>query len=226
MQVWQVPLDIDESLARRASELLDGPERQRALQMPDPLVRRRYIAAHAALRSILARSCGMPASSLPIRRGPHGKPALEGGPAFNLSHSGHLALVALDERPGAELGIDLEMMGPRLPAPDEILHVFSPREQAAIGALPASCRVLATMRCWTRKEALLKAAGWGLDEGTRSFTVGVGGHCALLASQHPQLPEGEWSLAALEVPQLWTGAVATRGPMPVLRRLHWEWPPS
>jgi 4'-phosphopantetheinyl transferase len=224
MQVWHVPLDIDETLARDASEVLDAQERRRCLQMPDPVLRRRYIAAHAALRGILSRACGVPPSRLSLQHGVHGKPLLEGGPAFNLSHSGSLALVALVEQADAELGIDLEVLANRVPAPEEILHVFSPREQSAVMATPELSRGLAMLRCWTRKEALLKAAGCGLDEDTRSFTVSVCDDAVLLASSHPRLAEGDWTLAALEVPHQWTGAIAMRGPMPAYRNLHWEWP--
>jgi len=227
MQVWQVALDIDEKLAQDASFLLDDAERQRSLQIPDPLLRRRYIAAHAALRSIVSRACGLPPSLLPIRRGPQGKPFLEGGPAFNLSHCAGLALVALvalDEQASAGVGIDIEMLDARTPAPAEIVHVFSPSEQAAIAAAPAAGRPLAMLRCWTRKEALLKAAGCGLDEDTRSFTVSVGGDAALLASRHPRLAEGDWALAALELPHPWIAAIATRAPLPAMQHLRWEWP--
>ncbi len=222
MQVWQVPLDIDESLARAALAVLDEPERARGMRMPDPRVRRRYIAAHAALRQILSSACGKPPHQLKLRAGPEGKPCLDEGPAFNLSHSGDLALVAVDERPGADVGVDLEMLA-NAPAASEMAAVFSPDEMTAIAAQPEPSRGLALLRCWTRKEALLKAVGCGLDDDTRSFTVSVGPEARLLASSHPRLDTGGWALAALEPTGEWTGAVAARGDMPPVRHRHWEW---
>jgi len=233
MDLWYVPLEIDEREADSAMRVLDDAERARAKRFVHPHDRRRWIAAHAALRHILGSACAVPADQLRFRLGDHGKPELQVSvvagdltprrlPTFNLSHSGAIALIAVSDRP---VGVDLELLERAAERYEDIQAVFSPAERAAIAATPSPQRPLASYRCWTRKEALLKAAGCGfaLDD-TSSFTVSISSQAQLLASQHPRLTQAEWSLHTLEQPGSWTGAVAVRGSMPACTDHQWRWP--
>ena len=88
--------------------------------------------------------------------GPNGKPLLPGGREFCLSHSGTLAVIALDDAP---VGADVQQVRP---VPEAVLRrVLSPaeRETGDFFAL------------WTRKEAVLKCLGTGLDRDLRSLEV-------------------------------------------------------
>lgn len=229
MDLWHVPLEIDEHLADAAMRVLDPAERARAARFRQARDRRRWIAARAALRHILGAACALPADQLGFRLGEHGKPdvnhtgaAAPHAPAFNLSHSGAVALIAVADRP---VGVDLEMLAHAADRYEDIQSVFSPAERASIAAVTAGDRPLASYRCWTRKEALLKAAGCGFaEDSTTAFTVSVGPRAHLLASHHPRLPCGEWSLLALEQPGAWTGAIAVRGAMPRRTDHRWHWP--
>ena len=79
---------------------------------------------------------------------PHGKPTLDGGPAFSLTHAG--AVVGVAVLGGGPVGLDVEPVRV-LPDLDAMArHVGAPAEPAAF------------FRAWTRKEALLKATGDGL----------------------------------------------------------------
>ena len=91
---------------------------------------------------------------------------------------------------------------------------FSVVESAALQA--ESDRTTAFFRIWTRKEAVLKAIGCGLNRDTRSFSVGAG------ASQTPDamhsvagLAETDdddraWVLVDLDVGDGFAGAVAVQ----------------
>ncbi len=87
-----------------------------------------------------------------------GKPWLPGGPHFNLSHSGELALIALCA--DAPVGVDLEhARGLRHPE-GLARRMCSPRELAHVhGAADLTAALLAL---WVRKEAVAKAEGGGL----------------------------------------------------------------
>jgi 4'-phosphopantetheinyl transferase len=62
---------------------------------------------------------------------------------------------------GCEIGIDVEAIRP-IPDADAIAaRFFSPRENAAYRALAPRDRPLGFYRCWTRKEAFIKALGDG-----------------------------------------------------------------
>jgi phosphopantetheinyl transferase len=69
-----------------------------------------------ALREILGRYLGQPADQLRFETNRHGKPRLASPagekPAFNLSHSGSLALVAVA---GREVGVDVERIRAKRP---------------------------------------------------------------------------------------------------------------
>jgi phosphopantetheinyl transferase len=93
--------------------------------------------------------------------GLQGKPFLPDGIGFNLSHSGgYLALVL-----GATVGVDIES-GPRDGRFHDLLPLVAhPAERDVLeAALPEAQRGL-FLRCWTRKEAALKAWGIGLSDG-------------------------------------------------------------
>ncbi len=106
--------------------------------------------AHAGLASALG--------GREIKRAAEGKPWVAGGPHFNLSHSGDLALIALC--PDAPVGVDLERIH-ALRNPDGLARrMCSQRELAwaqGHGDLDH-----ALLRLWVRKEAVAKAEGGGI----------------------------------------------------------------
>src|SRR5689334_9960692 len=74
------------------------------------------VTSRWALREILGRYLGLPGEELRFETGEYGKPRLadpEGELAFNLSHSGSLALVAVARH---EVGVDVERIRPKRPA--------------------------------------------------------------------------------------------------------------
>lgn len=73
------------------------------------------VDSRRALREILGRYLDLPAEELRFETNRHGKPRLAtpaGKPAFNLSHSGSLALVAVA---GREVGVDVERVRTKRP---------------------------------------------------------------------------------------------------------------
>ena len=73
------------------------------------------VDSRGALREILGRYLGLPADELRFETNRHGKPRLAspaGQPAFNLSHSDSLALVAVA---GREVGVDVERFRAKRP---------------------------------------------------------------------------------------------------------------
>lgn len=72
-------------------------------------------SSRRALREILGRYLGLPGEALRFEAGEYGKPRLadpEAELAFNLSHSGALALVAVARR---EVGVDVERIRTKRP---------------------------------------------------------------------------------------------------------------
>jgi phosphopantetheinyl transferase len=93
-----------------------------------------------------------------IELGPHGKPRVD-GLHFNLSHSGHLRVLAVARH---EVGVDVEIVSDRGDV-NELAAIGLPAEQAAqIAAVPANQRNAVFHRLWVRHEARCKLHGVGL----------------------------------------------------------------
>lgn len=164
--IWLgVPEDVDE----RGLAVLSSAERNRVRLLRDRAAAS-YAAAHVGLRRILGGYLGVEAGEVRLGRTlcpecadpAHGPPAVV-WPAtrltFNLSRADGFWLLGVSEdRP---LGVDLEAeprIDPELTAP----LAFTPRELAHLHGLPPGDRRAAFLRCWTRKEAVVKAVGVGL----------------------------------------------------------------
>jgi 4'-phosphopantetheinyl transferase len=111
-----------------------------------------------------------------IEIGAQGKPFLGAIAArtdlqFNLAHSGELALVAVTR--GCPVGVDVERLRPIEHWTEIASRYFHPAEVAAIAASIEGERNTGFLRCWTQKEAILKAFGVGLGHSLQSFAVPV-----------------------------------------------------
>jgi 4'-phosphopantetheinyl transferase len=114
------------------------------------------------IETVLAKYLGLEPSSVRLRRSPEGKTELEGS-AFrvNLAHSGEVALVAVGR--GKDIGVDVEVLRDGTEKWSLVRHALTADEHARLQTLPVSERSGAFLQVWTRKEALLKAAGVGLS---------------------------------------------------------------
>jgi 4'-phosphopantetheinyl transferase len=101
---------------------------------------------------------------------PSGKPRLAASELqFNVAHSGNLALVAVTR--DCEIGVDLELLRPVDRSLEIATRNFHPHELAAIHATSENALHKTFLRCWTRKEAALKAIGTGLGYPLDAFDV-------------------------------------------------------
>lgn len=229
LHLWLVELDIpapDVDLARRT---LSPDEVERAGRFHFERDARRYVAAHAGLRSILARYTGLRPQDLSFQASQYGKPFLAPGIPythaalnFNLSHSGELGLVAVTlER---RVGVDIEQVRPEFADGSIAQRFFSPGEVRALRALPPGEQTAAFFRCWTRKEAFVKARGEGLSLSLDSFDVAFAPNepPALLRIAGEAREAHRWSLHAVPLPDAWPyeAAVAVEeiGARPILFR--------
>jgi len=106
---------------------------------------------------------GFPLANLTYTEDAHGKPRLTVSNLtsvfFSISHTKNALAVAVDNRP---IGIDVEMIVPDRRIDQSFLdHTMSPTEQVKIKASSHPCLVFTEL--WTRKEALFKALGTGID---------------------------------------------------------------
>ena len=172
--LYAVPIDETSDRWVELCTVLTPDERQRAAQFRVEPPRRRFVTARAALRILLSRYLDLPPAAVTLSLSPNGKPRLgdqhrQSGLHFNVSHSGNMALVVLAR--GCEVGVDVE----QLRAVRHVQHIakryFHASEIEAILSAPPAGQVAAFLRCWTGKEAVLKAIGMGITGSLAAFHV-------------------------------------------------------
>ncbi|MFD8707964.1 4'-phosphopantetheinyl transferase family protein [Kitasatospora sp. NPDC059648] len=213
VHVWRARLDPPERAARRYAELLGPEERARADRCRLPVERARFVAAHGALRTVLARYTGRAPADLRLHRTARGRPRLAPAPHptaldFNLSHSGDLALIAVT-RTGT-VGVDLEEVRADLDHRAMAARFLGPAEARLIAGLPPAAGRHAFYDRWTWREAYAKAADLPVPRrlgpgapGPLPITVDLWklsnlpldkGYCATVAAPESCAPPLRWTL--------------------------------
>lgn len=218
VHVWRVRLDSPR-VGDDAAELLSDVERERAGRFFQEHHRRRFVAAHAGLRRILAGYLARPARELRFTVGPHGKPSLVDSAAsgrmleFNLSHSADLAVIAVAwERP---VGVDLERWKREMNHLELAERFFSPGERARLRALAErhDDLVHGFFAAWSRKEAYLKARGEGVTRGLHHFDVTLApGEPARLIADRLDSDVDRWHMRSFVPAADYSGAIVVAEP--------------
>jgi 4'-phosphopantetheinyl transferase len=215
VHVWAVPLHGDPAAF---GELLSGAERDRLAKFRFADHQRRYQIGHGALRAVLAGYLAADPRALEFQQGPRGKPFLvQPGPFFNLSHSGKLALIGVAQ---VELGLDLEKVRQLDGLVDIARRHFSEGEFAALDRLEGDARQLAFYRCWTRKEAYIKALGEGLSMALDTFDVSLCENPELVRCRDDGENPKDWSMLDVSPGPDFVAAAALRGKDVVVRRFR------
>ncbi len=226
VHVWRAALDLKSADVHSLRLTLSAEELARAERFYFRRDREHFVVAHGLLRAILGQYLKIEPGQLQFCYNPYGKPALArtfGRDAlrFNMSHSYGLALFAVTC--GREIGVDLERLRPHL-ADEQIAERFlSPREAAALRALPTNMRQEGFFTCWTRKEAYIKAIGEGLTLSLDQFDVSLapGEPAALVSTSTDPQEASRWSLRGLAPNAGYVGALAVEGHD--LRIKCWQW---
>jgi 4'-phosphopantetheinyl transferase len=201
---------------------LSADERERAARFRIAAHRARFAVARASLRRVLGGILGIDPRSLIFTYGERGKPAIapEHNLAFNVSHSGGLALIALS-RPG-NLGVDVEQIVELDDAPAIARRTFSAAENEELGRVAPSERLLAFYLAWTRKESVVKALGSGLAMPLDSFDVSLTpGEPALVRAARGGAAQ-LWQLHDARPAERFAAAVAFDGAAASVRRERWQ----
>jgi len=119
-----------------------------------------YTLSHTLLNKILSEELNIAPTGLPIIFNQYGKPYLETGHLFfNLSHSRKGFCFVLGY--GSEVGTDIEEVNKNINIENVYKSFFTIREQQQIADSVNSLEEF--YKIWTRKEAVLKVTGWGLN---------------------------------------------------------------
>lgn len=170
-------------------ERVSPGRRARILRAWDVSEQRRLLAA-----GLLLGRC-LPSPEDACLQTAQGKPYLPGGPEFSISHSGTLAVLLAAEMP---CGVDAEPFARR---PQHASRMLTQAESIWLAAENGPFS-----RLWTRKEAVMKACGLGLQIRPEQLDVladtaaadgktwhlatrEVEGYCVSWAAEAPLMPE-------------------------------------
>ena len=176
VQLWRVELTDAVSIISTYATLLTPEEQNRASRRRCGQVRDQFVLARACLRILLGRVLEIDPRQVPISESSYGKPetpAINGrSVSYNVAHSQGTILIALCRR-GA-VGVDVEHLD-RATDIMEVAHAsFTPNETTKLAfSEDPDQRKLAFYRCWTQKEAIVKADGRGLSLSLSTFEVPI-----------------------------------------------------
>jgi 4'-phosphopantetheinyl transferase len=166
VHLWSANLEVPAAIVASLGSYLSADESDRAARFHFEHDRRRFTVSRAVLRIVLASYQGGEGRLLRFAYGPRGKPALDcvrqgSSIEFNLAHSQDVVLIAVAA--GRPLGVDVEHIRPIADLEGVAAHVCSNTELRQLLEVPQAQRSEPFLRCWTRKEAYVKATGDGLS---------------------------------------------------------------
>ena len=216
VHLWQVDLAVVAKAQQRWEEILSADESVRAARFHFAQDRQYFTATRALLRMILGAYMDSDPRKLVFHYSEKEKPSL--APAhsvstleFNVSHSGGMALLAFSRE--RLLGVDVEQLRVDFDHAAIARRFFSEQERHQLAELAPGERFHGFFRCWTRKEAYIKAQGAGLSLPLDQFDVSLrpGEKNALLATRPDPAEAAQWSLREVPVRDGYIAALCVRG---------------
>jgi len=168
IHLWWV--DLDGGPDAGAAGLLSAEERERADRFRFARDASRFRLCRAMLRLGLGWYLGRAPREILLSVGPFGKPYLAGRAElfFNVAHCDGLGVIAFSTL--GEVGVDVEAAHRTVEAMEIASAFFTAREAESIASAGQE-QNSAFLRIWTRKEAVLKAVGCGLQQSLDSLDV-------------------------------------------------------
>ncbi len=211
LYVWSGLTNVNAQILDELASVLSDDEMGRADRFRIKKDRSHFVVTRGVLRYVLGAYTGLPPRNIVFEYGHKGKPELANKTtkiSFNVSHSHGMGVWAfvLDGAVGVDVeyvkrSVDIDGIGKRF---------FSENEWGHLRDLPEEERRKCFFRCWTRKEAFVKALGDGLTFSLKAFDVTVG-DIAQLKRVEGMPDHQKWTLQAFEPAPDYVGALAFEG---------------
>ncbi|WP_299102867.1 4'-phosphopantetheinyl transferase superfamily protein [uncultured Winogradskyella sp.] len=171
VHIWSFDFNIEDEAVKKYFHLLSQDEQARANKFKFDKDRRCYVVSKGVLRTLSGKYLNRNAQDIMFSYGEFGKPKFEQNTDlnFNVSHSGDLATIGFVTN--HTIGIDIEKIKNDFDTFEIASNFFSKKEIADLQLISKPEQYIAFYRCWTRKEALIKAIGSGLSFPLDSFSV-------------------------------------------------------
>jgi 4'-phosphopantetheinyl transferase len=216
VHVWRVKVTDKVAPGGARGTNLSKAELDRANRFQFESDRDRFMVSRCSLREILSRYLDQPPAAIKFEHGEFGKPYIDSLPtgvglSFNLSHSGEYILIAVGRN--RKVGVDIEKIRPQVDLEGIARRFFSPNEVKSLIRFEDELRLEAFFRCWTRKEAYIKARGGGLSIPLDQFDVTLDPEspAELLATRDDPELASRWSLTGIDLEEGYLAALAVEG---------------
>lgn len=210
VHLWRRRLHASTAEVSACWRLLSSEEQERARRFRIERAHNSFVLTRGTLRCLLAQYLGRTPQEVRFLYADRGKPALEGNSnwCFNVSHTDGLALLAFAKR--RNIGVDVESLNRETQARRLAERFFSEGERQALRGLSREELQAAFFRCWTRKEAYIKAKGEGLSLPLHQFDVSVAvNDCDALLATRPDPAEADrWTICDVPIGPGYVAAVA------------------
>ncbi|HET6705209.1 4'-phosphopantetheinyl transferase family protein [Amycolatopsis sp.] len=215
VDVWLVPIRPRPAWVR----LLDDAERARWARLAASPAGDVFVTSRALQRLWGAFAVGVPPAEVVVDRScehcgdpGHGRPRLAGAPAYSVSHTGSLLLLATAS--AGLIGADVEAPAAAADPAGLAGVVLSASEHREFSVADPAERTGRLLTAWTRKEAAMKLAGLGLAAAPARVDV----RGPLARSDVPGWPREPVHLRSLAVPGGHVAALATTVPVRAVHR--------
>lgn len=135
--------------------------------------RNRFIICRSLLKYLLAKETNLEISKIQFKKTENKKPyfPLDTSLFFNISHAGNYAIIAIGP---CELGVDIEFVDKDFNFHEILGSVYNESEINIINNFDN--KRYSFYKFWTRKEAIVKAIGKGIDDDLKNIPVTDGFH--------------------------------------------------
>jgi 4'-phosphopantetheinyl transferase len=203
--IYSIYLPEYTELTKDLVHFLNPEERSRSERYYQDKDRNQFIICRAILKFVLAAYTQLDVTTINIDYHFNKKPYLSSHPSlcFNISHSEDFAVIAISLN---KIGVDIEYIAKDFTFINLLPDIFDDNEVLAIQK--AVNKKHAFYTSWTRKEALVKALGKGIDDDFKNIPS-LDGH--YVVDSKLLTNTGNWQVYSFELADYYLGAVAFEG---------------
>jgi len=220
--IWLGSLLVEDRFLGLYQSILSPDEHERARLFKFPKDRIRYIKGRYLLRQISGLYLNEPPQKIRFGYNDHRKPFFLHHPEifFNLSHSNDLIAIAMTRQ--SDIGVDLEYINPDMDHDSVSRTVFSRPEVEYFDKGKGDDKIDRFFELWTRKEAFIKALGYGFSMPIDLKDINVLEEKVGFVKTSPGFSDAidpDWTLHSFKPETGYKAAIAFRKP-PVKIRYH------
>lgn len=223
--IWSINMDqVTIKTLQHFYNTLSTDEQQRVSKFKFVKDRTTFAIARASLRTLSGKYLNMDPKEIKFHYGKFGKPQFHHTTSlkFNVSHSGNNVIIGFVQ--DYDVGVDVEEIKDNPDLLDIAKQFFSKSEVAALEEIPTTDRYNAFYRCWTRKEAFIKAKGNGLSYPLDSFSVSLdhNSEAKLESLDSDPKEKSTWNMFSFKPHENYIAAMAVQGNVNAFKVMEWS----